>query len=67
MESGVNREINRQIEAATGKIGALSDRMQVQATTADTAAKTLAALLEQVTALNKNFSSIQGDTNRWKE
>ena len=41
--------------------------MQVQATTADTTAETLVALLEQVNALNKNISSIQGDVNRCKE
>ena len=34
---------------------------------ADTTAETLAALLEQVTALNKNISSVQGDVNRWTE
>ena len=67
VEVGVKGEINRQIEAATGETGALSNRMQVQATTVDTAAETLVALLEQVTSLNKNISSIQGDVNRWKE
>ena len=41
--------------------------MQVQATTADTAAETLAALLEQITTLNKTISSIQEDLNRWKK
>ena len=65
--SQVKGELREQIAAAAGKIGALSDRLQVQGTTTDIAAATLAALLEKVTALNKNISSIQGHVNRWKE
>ena len=41
--------------------------MQVQAKTVDTTTETLATLLEQIRALNKNISSIQEDVNRWKE
>ena len=41
--------------------------MEVHVKAADTTAETLAALQEEVTALNKNISSIQGDVNRWQE
>ena len=64
---GLKGEISEQIEVANGKIGTLSEQMQVQAKTTDTNAETLAALPEQITALNKNISSIQGDVTRWKE
>ena len=67
METGVKKKKKKNIDSATARIDILSERMEVQVKAADTTAETLAALLEQVTALNKNFSSIQGDTNRWKE
>ena len=67
VEKGLKGEITKQIEAATRQIGTLSERLQVQAKTADTTAETLAPLLEQISALNKNISLIQGEFNRWKE
>ena len=39
----------------------------VQVNGANTTAETLAALLEQVTALIKKISLVQRDVNRWKE
>ena len=67
VETGVKREIHKNIDATTTRIDILSERMEVQVKATDTTVETLAALLEQVTALNKNISSVQGDVNRWKE
>ena len=58
MEMGLKGEITKKIEAATGQIGTLFEQMQIQAKTADTTTETLAALLEQISALTKNISSI---------
>ena len=44
----------------------MPEKMQMQATSVDEAADALSALLEQVTALNKNFSLVYEDINQWK-
>ena len=64
---GVRREIPKWVEVATSEIGKLLKQVQAQANVVDTIAKTLVTLLEQISILNKNVSSIQGDMNRWKE
>ena len=58
VEMGVKGEIHKNIDTATARIDILSERMEVQVKAADATTETLAALLEQVTALNKNISSI---------